>query len=83
MAQWKASNKYDLTGVHGAEAFRDLPEGATLRMTDGHIVEIIENARNGTNLLVKVVENEASPSSVGEEEFVFFADVQEAVEEGE
>ena len=80
--QWKTSDKYDLTGVHGAEVFRDLPEGTKLRMEDGHIVEILENARNGANLLVRVVENESNPSSVGEEEFVFFTDVKEAVEEG-
>ena len=83
MTSWVASKQYDLTGVHGAEVFRDLPEGANLRMVDGHIVEIVENARNGANLLVRVVENEDNPSSVGEDEFVFFADVKEAVEKGD
>jgi len=82
VASWKPSGKYDLTGVHGAAVFRDLPEGTKLRMVGGSIVEILENARNGANLYVRVVENEANPSSVGEEEYVFFTDVQEAVEEG-
>jgi len=81
VADWVASKAYDLTGIDGAAVFRDLPEGTKLRMSDGHIVEIIENARNGANLLCKVVENRASPSSVGEEEFVFFTDVSEVVEE--
>jgi hypothetical protein len=71
--------QYDLTGVNGAAVFRDLPEGLKLRMLTGEIVEIVANARNGANLIVKVVENEANPSSVGEEEYVFFADVKEVV----
>jgi hypothetical protein len=82
VATWKTSEKYDLTGIDGAKVFRDLPEGAMLRRAGGSIVEILENARDGATLLVRVVENEADPSSVGEEEYVFFADVQEAVEEG-
>jgi hypothetical protein len=81
MAAWVGSKAYDLTGVNGAAVFRDLPEGTKLRMGDGHIVEIVENARNGSNLLCKVVENEAAPSSVGEEEFVLFTDVTEVVVE--
>ena len=81
MATWVASKEFDLTGIEGAAVFRDLPEGTRLRMSDGHIVEIVENARNGANLLCKVVENEADSSAVGEEEFVFFADVVEVVQE--
>ena len=73
------SKQYDLTGVHGAEVFRDLPEGLKLRMVDGAIVEIIGNPRDGAVLVVRVVENEANPSSVGEEQTVFFADVKEVI----
>jgi hypothetical protein len=82
VADWKPNANYDLTGIDGAKVFRDLPEGAKLRTAGGSIVEILENARDGATLLVKVIENEENPSSVGEEEYVFFADVQEAVEEG-
>ena len=71
--------QYDLTGVHGAAVFRDLPEGLKLKMVTGEIVEIVANARNGANLIVRVLENEAKPSSVGDEEYVFFADVKEVV----
>ena len=71
--------KYDLTGVHGAEVFRDLPEGLKLRMLNGSVVEILANARDGAVLIVRVVENEANPSSVGEEQTIFFADVKEVV----
>ena len=42
--------KYDLTGVHGAEVFRDLPEGLKLRMLDGSVVEILANARSAVKV---------------------------------
>jgi hypothetical protein len=71
--------KYDITGVHGAEVFRDLPEGLKLRMLDGSIVEIVANAHDGAVLIVRTLENEANPSSVGEEEAIFFADVKEVI----
>ena len=72
--------KYDLTGVHGAEVFRDLPEGLKLRMDDGSIVEITANAHDGAILMVKVVESTANPGSVGEEQTIFFTDVKEVVD---
>src|SRR5437773_2497397 len=49
--------QYDLTGVHGAEVFRDLPEGLKLRMVDGAIVEIVANAHDGAVLIVRTLEN--------------------------
>ena len=79
----KPSKRYDLTGIDGAQVFRDLPEGLKLRLVNGAIVEIVGNARNGVNLVVNVLENDANPSSVGEEEYVMFTDVQEVIEEGE
>jgi len=72
--------KYDLSGVHGAEVFRDLPEGLKLRMVDGSIVEIAANAHDGAVLIVKVIESTANPASVGGEETIFFTDVKEVVE---
>ena len=71
--------QYDLTGVHGAAVFRDLPEGLKLRMDTGAIVEIVANAGNGANLIVRVLENATNPASVGDEEYVFFTDVKEVV----
>jgi len=74
----ETSNRYDLTGIHGAENFRDLPEGLKLRMTDGSIVEIVGNAHDGAVLVVKILEND-NPASVGEEETIFFPDVKEVI----
>ena len=75
----ETSKKYDLTGVHGAEVFRDLPEGLKLKMATGEIVEIVANAHDGAILIVRVLENTANPSRVGGEETIFYTDVQEVV----
>jgi len=72
--------KYDLSGVHGAEVFRDLPEGLKLRMVDGSIVEIVANAHDGAVLIVKVLESTENPGSVGSEDTIFFTDVKEVVD---
>jgi hypothetical protein len=78
------SPDYDLTGIRGAEIFRDLPEGVRLRLSDGAIAEIVANAGDGAWIMVKIVEDENNPDRVGEEEPAFFAEVQSVVhEEGE
>ena len=74
------SKQYDLTGVHGAEVFRDLPEGLKLRMNNDSIVEIVANARDGAVLIVRVLENADDPASIGTEETILFVDVKEVVE---
>jgi hypothetical protein len=71
-----ASDDYDLTGIHGAEVFRELPEGAQLRLTDGSAAEIVANAGDGAWLLVRITEDPENPDRVGQEEHVFFADVE-------
>lgn len=75
--------EYDLTGVHGAEVFRDLPEGVHVRMVDGSAGEITGNAGDGAWIMVTIIEDENDPDRVGEEEAVFFADVESAVRPGE
>jgi hypothetical protein len=70
---------YDLSGIHGAEVFRDLPEGIRLELEDGAVGEIVANAGDGAWLMVKIVADENNPGRVGEEEPVFFAEVQSVV----
>jgi len=48
-------------------------------MTDGSIVEIVGNAHDGAVLVVKILENDKNPASVGEEETIFFPDVKEVI----
>jgi hypothetical protein len=68
--------KYDLWGVHGAETFRDLDLGMKLVMQDDSLVEIVGNPHDGAVMVVKVLESEENPSSVGEEQTIFFAEVK-------
>ena len=75
----ETSKKYDITGVHGAEVFRDLPEGLKLRMLDGALVEIVGNPHDGAVLVVRVVEPGERSPAVGEEDTIFFADVKEVI----
>jgi hypothetical protein len=59
---------------------RDLPPGAKLRMSDGAIVEVVQNARDGGWLLGRYVEHEDSPDLVGTEDWIYFGDVVEEVQ---
>jgi len=59
---------------------RDMPEGTKLKLTDGSIVEITANARNGGYVLARYLENSAEPELVGTEEWVFFGDVKEELD---
>jgi hypothetical protein len=69
---------YNLSGVHGAEVFRDLEE-LKVRLTSGSVGEITGNPHDGGFLLVRIVEDESDPSIVGDEQAVFFEDVKEVV----
>ena len=71
-------SKYDLSGVHGAEVFRTLPEGTRITLLNGAVGEITANARDGGFILVKFLEHPKDPSKIGEEDYVFFNEVREA-----
>ena len=77
------SPDYDLGGVHGAEVFRDLPEGVRVHLVDGSVGEIVANAGDGAWIMVKIIEDENDPGRIGEDEAVFFADVRSAVRPSE
>jgi len=72
------SRKYDLSGQHGAEVFRTLPEGTRITLLNGAVGEITANPRDGGFILVKLLEHPTDPSKVGEEDYVFFNEVREA-----
>ena len=75
----EASSGSDLEGSNAARIFRDLPVGARVKRKDGAILEITGNPRDGAWLLVRVVEDPNDPSRVGEEDMVFFTDVEAVV----
>jgi hypothetical protein len=74
------SNQYDLTGVHGAETFRTLPEGLKIELKNGAIGEITGNPHDGAILLVTYLEYPDNPTKVGEEDAVYFLDVKRVID---
>jgi hypothetical protein len=70
------ADQYDLTGVHGAETFRMLPEGLKIELNNGAVGEITGNPQNGAILLVTFTEYPENPAKVGQEESVFFTEVK-------
>lgn len=72
------AKKYEISGQHGAEVFRELPEGVKITLLNGASGEIIGNPHDGGFVLVKWLEHPQDPSKVGEEEYVFFNEVRSA-----
>jgi hypothetical protein len=72
------SKKIDLSGQHGAEVFRTLPEGTRVTLVNGAVGEVTANPGDGGYVLVKFLEYPNDASKVGEEEYVFFNEVREA-----
>jgi len=66
----------NLNSSDAALIYRDLPVGARVKRKDGAILEVTGNPRDGAWLLVRVVEDPNEPSSVGQEDMVFFTDVE-------
>jgi hypothetical protein len=50
-----------------------------VKRRDGAILEVTGNPGDGAWLLVRVVENPRDPASVGQEDMVFFTDVETVV----
>ena len=75
----ESSGGSDLKGNNAALIYRDLPVGARVKRRDGAILEVTGNPRDGAWLLVRVVEDANDPSRVGEEDMVFFTDVEAVV----
>ena len=69
----------DLEGSNAALVYRDLPVGARVKRKDGAILEVTGNPRDGAWLLVRVVENPNDPARIGEEDMVFFTEVEAVV----
>jgi len=72
----ESPENYDLSGVDGAGTFRNLAPGLKLKLADGARGEIVENPRDGAYLLVKILECPDDPDRVGEEEMVYFKEIE-------
>lgn len=77
MAQ--SSGSSDLESTDAASIFRDLPVGAKIKLKNGAVAEITGNPRDGAWLLIRFVEHPENPSLVGEDDMVFFVDVEGVV----
>ena len=75
----EASRDSDLEGSNAALIYRDLPVGVRVKRRDGAILEVTGNPGDGAWLLVRVVEDPNDPASVGQEDMVFFTDVEAVV----
>jgi hypothetical protein len=75
----ESSSGSDLEGSNDALVYRDLPVGARVKRRDGAILEVTGNPGDGAWLLVRVVEDPNDPSRVGQEDMVFFTDVEAVV----
>lgn len=69
----------DLQAGGASFVFRDLPTGAKVRLTNGAVAEVIGNPRDGAWLLIRFLEHPEDPARVGEEDMVFFTDVETVV----
>jgi len=73
------TRQYELTGKGGIDVWRNLPEGTKITLLTGAVGELTANPRDGGWVLVKWQEHPQDPSKVGQEEYVFFNEVREAV----
>ena len=75
----QSSSGSDLKSNNAALIYRDLPVGVRVKRRDGAILEVTGNPRDGAWLLVRVVEDPNEPTRVGQEDMVFFTDVEAVV----
>jgi hypothetical protein len=65
----------------GGPLLREAPVGTRLLLKDKSIVEIIGNPGDGGWVQVRYLESPGGSTAVGEEEWVFYTDVQDFAQE--
>ena len=65
----------------GGPLLREAPVGTKLLLKDQSIVEIIGNPGDGGWVQVRYLETQADDAAVGDEEWVFYPDVQDFAQE--
>jgi hypothetical protein len=66
-------------GAGGVHRLLDLPTGSRVKMKTGALVQVTGNPKDGCWLLVQYIENPEDASKVGDEELVYFVDVEKVV----
>ena len=79
MAEDKSSSRFRTPS--GGPLLREVPIGTRLLMKDQSIAEVIGNPGDGGWVQVRYLESANAPSTVGEEEWVFYTDVVDFAQE--
>jgi hypothetical protein len=79
MAEGSSSSRF--RSPSGGPLLREVPLGTKLLLTDQSIVEIIGNPGDGGWVQVRYLETSAEDAEVGDEEWVFYTDVQDFAQE--
>jgi len=79
MAQGQGNSRF--RSPTGGPLLREVPAGTKLLLKDKSIVEIIGNPGDGGWVQVRYLETEAEDAAVGDEEWVFYTDVQDFAQE--
>ena len=79
MAQGQSSSRFRTPS--GGPLLREAPVGTKLLLKDKSIVEIIGNPGDGGWVQVRYLESPMGSSAIGDEEWVFYVDVQDFAQE--
>ena len=79
MAQGSGASRF--RSPTGGPLLREVPLGTKLLLKDQSIVEIIGNPGDGGWVQVRYLESHSDDAENGDEEWVFFADVQDFAQE--
>jgi hypothetical protein len=72
----QVSKANDLKGAAGAGLYRVLPEGTKIRLANGAVAQVTGNPGDGAWLMIRFLEHPKDPARVGQEDMVFFTDVE-------
>ena len=79
MAEGRSASRFRTPA--GGPLLREVPLGVKLLLKDKSIVEIIGNPGDGGWVQVRYLETSADDATVGDEEWVFYTDVQDFAQE--
>ena len=66
----------DLGGTDEIANWFNLTEGTKVKLKNGAVAEVTANPQDGGWLFVRYLEHLEDPSQIGQDEMVFFVDVQ-------
>ena len=73
----ESSSGYDPKSTEATFAYLKLQPGAKIKLKNGAVAEVTGNPGDGAWLLIRFIEHPKEPSRVGQDDMVFFTDVEE------